>query len=60
VRQGLKGVCVMRLGAFKRVNMGLNRHLILQSPTEPNAHLKIDQETFFTKLLATTVCTRRL
>jgi hypothetical protein len=46
----------MRLGTFKRVSMGSDRHLILQSPTEPTrtAFLSIDQETFFTNLMATT------
>jgi hypothetical protein len=40
-------------GTFKRVNMGSDRHLILQSPTEPNAYLNIDQETLFAILMAT-------
>ena len=44
----------MRLGTFKRASMGSDRHLILQSPTEPNALLSIYQETFFTNLMATT------
>ena len=46
----------MRLVTFKRVSMGLNRHLIHQSPTEPNAmaFLSIDQKTLFGNLMATT------
>jgi hypothetical protein len=44
----------MLLGTFKRVSMGSDRHLTLQSPTEPNAFLSIDQETFFANLMATT------
>ncbi len=44
----------MCLGTFKRVKMGSDRHLILQSPTEPNAYLNIEQETFFANLMATT------
>jgi hypothetical protein len=31
-----------------------DRRLILQPPTEPNAYLNIDQETFFANLMATT------
>ena len=42
------------LGTFKKVDMGSDRHLILQSPSDPNAYLKVDQETFFRNLLATT------
>ncbi len=34
--------------------MGSDRHLILQSPTDSNAYLKIDQETYFKNLLAAT------
>jgi hypothetical protein len=44
----------MELGKFKKVNMDLDRHVILHSPIESNAYLKIDQETFFKNLLATT------
>ena len=44
----------LRLGTFKKVDMGSDRHLILQSPSDPNAYLKVDQETFFKNLLATT------
>ncbi len=44
----------MQLGTFKRVSMGSDRHLILQLPTEPNAFLSIDQETFFTNRMTTT------
>ena len=36
------------------MDIGSDRHLILQSPSDPNAYLKIDQETFFKNLLATT------
>jgi hypothetical protein len=42
------------MGTFKRVDMGSDSHLILQSSTDPNACLKIDQETFFKIVLATT------
>jgi hypothetical protein len=42
------------LATFKKVDMGSGRQLILQSPTDSNAYLKIDQETFFKNLLATT------
>jgi hypothetical protein len=34
--------------------MGSERHLILQSPHDPNTYIKIDQETFFKNLLTTT------
>jgi hypothetical protein len=44
----------MRLGTFKRVNIGSDSHLILQLPTKPNAYLNIDQATFFANLMATT------
>ena len=33
--------------------MGSDRLLILQAPNDPNAFLKIDQETFFRNLLST-------
>jgi hypothetical protein len=39
---------------FKKMNMSSDRHPILQSLIEPNAYLKIDQETFVKNLLATT------
>ena len=42
------------LGTFKKVDMGSDHHLILQSPSDPNAYLKVDQEMFFKNLLATT------
>ena len=42
------------LSTFKKVGMGSDRHLILQSPRDPNTYLKVDQETFFNNLLATT------
>ena len=48
------------LGTFKKVDMGSARHLILQSPSDPNTYLKVDQETFFTNLLALALCVRRL
>jgi hypothetical protein len=45
----------MRQGTFKRVNMGSDSgHLILQSPTEPNVFLNIDQEIFLANLMAVT------
>ena len=43
----------LQLATFKKVNMGSERNLILQSPHDPNAYLKIDQDTFFRNLLAT-------
>ena len=32
----------LRLGTFKKVDMGSDRHLILQSPSDPNAYLKVE------------------
>ena len=44
----------LQLATFKKINMGSERHLILQSPHDPNAYRKkIDQDTFFRNLLAT-------
>ena len=43
----------LRLATFKKVNMGSDRLLILQAPIDPNAYLKIDQETCFKNLLST-------
>ena len=34
--------------------MGSDRHLILQSPSDPNAYLKVDQEMCYKNILATT------
>ena len=41
------------MATFNKVNMGLDRLLILQAPNDPNSCLKIDQETFFRNLLST-------
>ena len=43
----------LQLATFRKVNMGSDRHLILQAPNDPTAFLKIDQETFFKNLLST-------
>ena len=39
---------------LKKMRLGSGRLLILRSPTEDNAYLKIDQETFFKNLIANT------
>jgi hypothetical protein len=44
----------MNLSTFKKMHMGSGRILILRSPTDQNAFLKIDQETFFKNLMANT------
>ena len=44
----------MNLSTFTKVQMGSGRMLILRSPTDRNAFLTIDQETFFKNLLVNT------
>ena len=44
----------MNLSKFKKMHMGSGRILILRSPTDENAYLRIDQETFFKNLLVNT------
>jgi hypothetical protein len=44
----------MNLSTFKKMHMGSGRILILRSPTDDNAYLKINQDTFFKNLLTNT------
>ena len=44
----------MPLIKYTKVHMGSDQNLVLRSPTEDNTFLKIDRETYFQNLLATT------